>query len=379
MRSVPPLIDLGLKSIVFLVGAACVALAFRSAVAVFVIPRGLLDPLAAFTFRFMRRWFDLVVSRLPTYEQRDRVMAAYGPWSLLAFVPVLVTLVAFGFTLMFWALGARTPYEAFVLSGSSLMTLGVQAPQSPAETVLAYLEAGAGLVIIALLIAYLPTIYNAYSQRETLVRLLETRAGTPPSAVYLFELAFPLGRMDHLLELWAEWEVWFAQTDETHTSLAMLSFFRSSQPDLHWLTAAGAVLDAAALYVSTLDYTRSAVPALCIRAGYLMLRHICDVFRISYPADPHFPADPISVTRLEFDEACARLEKAGVPLKPDRDQAWVDFAGWRVNYDRTLLGLCALTMPPPAPWSSDRMPPYRPLPLWNKISPQHWRAEHIAD
>ncbi len=348
----------------FLFGALCVGLAFRSAVRVFVIPRGLLDPLAAFTFRLTRRWFDRVIERLPTYEQRDQVMAAYGPLSLLAFVPVLVGLVDFGFTLMFWAVGVGSFYDAFILSGSSLFTLGLKAPSTPLTFMLTFFEAGSGLVIIALLISYLPTIYGAFSQRETLVRLLETRAGSPPSAVYMYELAFPLGRMDHLQELWAEWEVWFAQIDETHTSLAMLSFFRSSQPHHHWLTAAGTILDAAALYLSTLDFPRTANAALCIRAGYLTLRHICDLFRIPYPADPHFPEDPISITRAEYDAACERLEQAGMPLKPDREKAWIDFAGWRVNYDQTLLGLCALTMPPMAPWSSDRMPLYRPLPLW---------------
>lgn len=45
---------------------------------------------------------------------------------------------------------------------------------------------------------------------------------------------------------------------------------------------------------------------------------------------------------------------AGIPLRPDREQAWQDFAGWRVNYDRVLLVLSALTMAPYAPWSSDR-------------------------
>jgi hypothetical protein len=45
----------------------------------------------------------------------------------------------------------------------------------------------------------------------------------------------------------------------------------------------------------------------------------------------------------------------------DRDQAWRDFAGWRVNYDTVLLALAALTLAPPAMWSSDRsrMPPAR--------------------
>ena len=47
---------------------------------------------------------------------------------------------------------------------------------------------------------------------------------------------------------------------------------------------------------------------------------------------------------------------AGVPLKADRDQAWRDFAGWRVNYDIVLLSLARLTQAPAAPWSSDRSP-----------------------
>src|SRR5260370_33395685 len=66
------------------------------------------------------------------------------------------------------------------------------------------------------------------------------------------------------------------------------------------------------------------------------------------------PTDPISISRLEFDLACNRLAEQGVPLKPDRDQAWRDYSGWRVNYDTTLLALCAMTMAPYPPGSSDR-------------------------
>ena len=64
--------------------------------------------------------------------------------------------------------------------------------------------------------------------------------------------------------------------------------------------------------------------------------------------------EPISIDRREFDQVCRQLTEAGVPLKADLDQAWRDFAGWRVNYDRVLLSLAALTMAPYAPWSSDR-------------------------
>ena len=155
-------------------------------------------------------------------------------------------------------------------------------------------------------------------------------------------------------EQWQAWEQWFADIDESHTSLAALVFFRSPRPEHSWVTAAGAILDSAALTRSIVDLPADPRADLCIRAGFLALRHISDFFDVDYNADPHYPADPVSVTRAEFDEACRELESEGVPLKVDRQKAWQDFAGWRVNYDSVLLALCRLTMAPYAPWSSDR-------------------------
>jgi hypothetical protein len=131
-------------------------------------------------------------------------------------------------------------------------------------------------------------------------------------------------------------------------------FFRSPHWEHSWLTASGAVLDAASLYASTVDRPRNPDGELCIRAGYIALRRIADFFAIPHPPDPHWPAEPISIDRREFDAACREMSEAGVPLKPDLEQAWRDFAGWRVNYDRVLLSLASLTMAPYAPWSSDR-------------------------
>lgn len=150
--------------------------------------------------------------------------------------------------------------------------------------------------------------------------------------------------------MWPVWEEWFADIEESHTSLAPLAFFRSPRAERSWVTAAAAVLDAAALSRSTLDIERDPQADLCIRAGYVALRQIADFFRISYPADPHFPADPISISRQEFDTACEELRALGAPLKEDREQAWRDFAGWRVNYDAVLVALAGLVMAPDAPW-----------------------------
>ncbi|MEM8905045.1 MAG: hypothetical protein AAGF02_15185, partial [Actinomycetota bacterium] len=94
-------------------------------------------------------------------------------------------------------------------------------------------------------------------------------------------------------------------------------------------------------------------PALCLRAGWSALRDIAAAHHLVLP-DELSAHDPISVTRAEFDEACDRLVTAGIDVRDDRDQAWEDFSGWRVNYDAALLGLCAIVTAPDAPWSSDR-------------------------
>ena len=94
------------------------------------------------------------------------------------------------------------------------------------------------------------------------------------------------------------------------------------------------------------------------------MRRIADYFDIPNPQNPQYPADPISITREEFDEVLTKLAEAGLPIKADREQAWKDFAGWRVNYDRVLLVLCSLVMAPQAPWSSDRAPKFKMPPLF---------------
>jgi hypothetical protein len=266
-------------------------------------------------------------------------------WLLLAWV---------GFAAMFWASGTAPWRAALRESGSALMTLGFAAPHGALHTLLAFAEAATGLTLIALLIAYLPGIYGAFARSETAVKLLEVRAGSPPSAIEMLSRFHRIHGWQALGEQWHIWESWFADVDESHTSLAALVFFRSPRPQHSWLTAAGAVLDAASLARSTIDIPADPRADLCIRAGYLALRHITATFRHSYPADPHYPAQPISVTREEYDAACEVLAAAGIPLKADRDQAWLDFAGWRVNYDEVLLTLCRLIVAPPAPWSSDR-------------------------
>lgn len=351
-----------LRGLVFGLGLSLVASTVLSAIRTFVLPRSAPDVLTRLSFLTIRFFFNLWVGRLRTYLERDRVMALYAPFGLLALPPVWLALILLGYMGMFWALGLPA-WDAFRVSGSSLLTLGLASADGLPMSLLMFAETALGLILVALLIAYLPTMYAAFSRREAAVTLLEVRAGSPPSALVMLERFNRIHGLDQLGEMWVTWKVWFAELEESHTSLPALAFFRSPEPDHSWITAAGAVLDAAALTASTLDIPRDPRADLCIRAGYLALRRISDFFGILYDPDPHYPAHSISVTREEFDAACDRLARQDIPLKPDRDQAWRNFAGWRVNYDTVLLALCALTMAPEAPWSSDRAPRFRMPPL----------------
>lgn len=337
----------------FLAGVLLIFIALDAAVETVVLPRSARVQLTRLVFVAMRALIAPWTRSARSYETRDRVMAFYAPVSLLMLPIAWLVLVALGYTAIYWALGVTPLAAAFRLSGSSLLTLGFASSDSFAVTLFVFSEATLGLGLVALLIAYLPTMYAAFSRREAAVSLLEVRAGAPPSAVDLLARAHRLRSLNALDQLWEEWEVWFAEIEESHTTLAALVFFRSPHPHRSWVTASGAVLDAAAMLASTVDVPRTPQAELCIRAGYLALRSVASVFGVAHDPDPR-PDDPISISRQEYDAACASLEAQGVPLKPDRDRAWRDFAGWRVNYDTVLLALAALTMAPYAPWSSDR-------------------------
>ena len=169
--------------VVFLLGLILTLAALLSAVRTFVLPRSAPDRLTIFVFRSVRRFFDLLVGRMGSFAQRDRVMAFYAPISLLLLLPTWLSVVLVGYMGMFWALGVRPWAQAFNVSGSSLLTLGFARGEGFSITALEFSEATIGLILVALLIAYLPTMYNAFSAREQAITMLEVRAGSPPAAV----------------------------------------------------------------------------------------------------------------------------------------------------------------------------------------------------
>ncbi len=348
-----------LRVLAFLGGAALVAATLFSALQTFVVPRAESSAITRLVFVNMRRVFGLLAHPRRSYAARDRVMAFYAPICLILLPAVWVVIVMTGFTAMFWAVAGGSWGDAYVVSGSSLLTLGFQREPGYPGVTLSFVEATLGLALIALLISYLPSIYSAFNRRENLVGMLEIRAGVPPSPAEALIRYNNIGMLEHIDdELFPLWEQWFMDVEESHTSLPALVFFRSPQPHRNWVTAGGCVLDMAALMASVVDGPRMTRAPLCLRTGFFCFRRVADYFEIPHDPDPK-SGDPISITRSEFDELCAEIEAAGVLLKGDRDRAWRDYAGWRVNYDAVLVALAAFVMAPPARWSSDRVPERR--------------------
>ncbi len=341
--------------VVFAAGAFVVVATLASAVRSVVLPRAIPARLTRNVFLGVRQLFRLRIGRDATYERRDRVLAMYGPTSLLVLLFVWLFLAFAGYSAIFWALHAHPLRRAVTVSGSSLLTLGSATASGLPGTIFEFTEAAVGLVLLALLITYLPSIYGAFSRRETFVSLLEVRAGTPPSPTNYLVRVWRIDGLEKLSGVWPDWERWFIELEETHTSFPALPYFRSTLPQHSWVTAAGVILDVAALRASSMDGPRDADAELLLRAGYLSLRRIAAFFRIVSDSDPR-PDDPISIRRAEYDVVYDQLAAEGLPMKPDGDQAWADFAGWRVNYDTVLLALARLTDAPYAPWISDRPP-----------------------
>ncbi|MEO7667306.1 MAG: hypothetical protein ABIU97_09790 [Dehalococcoidia bacterium] len=344
--------EVALRVLAFVTGVSISFITIRSAIRTFILPRGARDAVVRLVFVAFRRFLRVVAPDTAPFARRDQVLAFYAPVGLVATAVFWLMSVWVGFGLLFWVTGADSIWAGLRESGSSLLTLGFVAPSSGFQALLVFTEATIGLGLVALLVGYLPTLYSAFSRRELAVNLLEVRADSPPSAVAMLSRFHRIGVWHELNSEWRSWERWFADLEETHTSIAALAFYRSPQSDHSWIVAAGTVLDAASLQRSLIDVPRDPQADLAIRAGYVALRRIADYFQIPYDADPK-PTDPTAISRVMFEQAADELATAGLELREDRDAAFRDFNGWRVNYDLPLLALSRMVDAPLARWNGE--------------------------
>jgi hypothetical protein len=208
-------------------------------------------------------------------------------------------------------------------------------------------------VAIALQIGYLPAIYQAFNRRESLVTLMESRAGLPawgPEVLGRHQLVLST---DALREMYHDWELWAADLAESHVSYPVLLFFRSPEPWYSWVLSLLAVLDSAAMQLALNPSTTPSEARMCLRMGFTALRRLAAAQRWHVDLDPMPDAD-LALTFDDFEYAVRVLEQTGFEMERTAEEAWPHFRGWRVNYESIAYRLCDLVVAPRAPWSGDR-------------------------
>ena len=221
----------------FAAGIAILLLTASSVLGTLIVPRASAPRLTVLITRSVHRAFLLVTDRVDDYRARDRIEALNGPALLISLLGAWVALVFLSFALLFWPFVSSFG-SALQVTGSSMFTLGFILPRGPAPVALAFLCAMSGLVIVALQIAYLPTLYAAFNRRETLVTMLEFLGGVPawgPEVLIRHELIDNTERLGWLYERWTEWA---ADVSESHTTYPQLLYFRSPKALRSWVVGA---------------------------------------------------------------------------------------------------------------------------------------------
>ena len=198
---------------------------------------------------------------MPSIERREAVLAVYGPLALLVLLAVWVFLLIVGYALLLWGLGSPLAVAGstaagfgtdLYFSGTTLLTLGLGdvIPHAGAARAVTVLEVGTGFGMLALVIGYLPVLYQAFSRREMRISLLDAHAGSPPTAGALLLRHPPNRRARRLTGILAEWEEWSAELLETHLSYPQLASYRSQHENQSWVAALAMILDASALVLA---------------------------------------------------------------------------------------------------------------------------------
>jgi len=338
----------------FVIGVLIVVFATMSLVTTFVLPRGgsRLQVLPLGVGRVVRQVFLLVARPVRSFAHKDGLLAAVGPVSLIAQLAAFLALYILGYGLMQW------PWTGSFLggiaeSGASLFSVGLVHANATGNDVIVVLAGATGAIAVALQIGYLPAIYQAFNRRESLVTLMESRAGVPawgPEVLMRHQL---VRITDALPALYGNWELWAADLAESHISYPVLLWFRSPEPGFSWIISLLAVMDAAAMHLSLSPTKAPSEARMCLRMGFTALRRIAQALHWEFDADPA-PGGELQLSYEEFVYAVNLVKETGFPTERTSEEAWRHFRGWRVNYEALAYRLADHVVAPRAPWSGER-------------------------
>lgn len=344
-----------MRILIGVVGALFILAVALDAFETIVLPRRVTRRLRLTKIFYQATWlpWSAIAHRMRGKKRRESFLSFFGPLSLLALLTVWAFGLVMGFAMMQWAFSStlNVPAEAitvgtyFYMSGETFFTLGLGdvTPLSPLGRTVTVIEAGLGFGFLALVIGYLPVLYQSFSRREVNISLLDARAGTPPSAAELLRRHSEGEDMKELGQLLSDWEHWAAELMESHLSYPVLCWFRSQHDNQSWLGSLTTVLDACALVIVGVDGASSRQAQLT----FAMARHaVVDLSQI-FNASPQAPAvdrfPPAEMARLR-----AVLAAANIPLRAgiDADQKLAELRRMYEPYVNSLSGYLMMPLPP---------------------------------
>jgi len=291
--------------------------------------------------------------KLKSPKTRERFLGYFGPLSLLMLLFVWALALIFGFALLHWSIapglqvasGGDGFWIAAYMSASTFCTLGLGdvTPITPAARLITVFEAGTGFGFLALIISYLPVLYQAFSRREVDISLFDARAGSPPKACELLRRHAEVDNILEVLTLLSDWEKWAADFMEGHLSYPVLGWYRSQHDNQSWISALTTILDTCSLVILGIE----GLPEWQARLTFAMARHVAvdmsQVFRIP----PRPPAERLTVHEMEN----LRLSLASVGLAVrDGADSNEKLRRLRDMYEPYVNSLAVFLLMPLPPW-----------------------------
>ncbi len=345
-----------MQVLLFLVGIILILFILVDAFTTVVLPRQV-SSRARLTSLFYRNFWALWSSPMrgrPDERKTESYLAIFGPLSLILLLALWELGLIIGFALILAALPSPVISQAkatgaeldLYTSASSLFSIafGDITPHTVLAHVVLVLEGAAGLAFLALVIGYLPSVYQAFSQREKDISQLDARAGSPPTA---YEMLRRCAEVEHCVEareFLLRWEDWSADFLETHLSYPVLGFYRSQHENQSWLAALTVILDTSALVSVIFD----GLPKRQGSLTFAMARHtIVDLAQVF-----HIPPRDHEVNRLaepDFERMRQELSQAGVYLQSP-DEAYEKLSNLRQLYEPYLAALANYFLMPIPGW-----------------------------
>lgn len=342
----------------FITGIVLIATILWDVFETVILPRGVMRRIKLTNFFYASVWvpWSWVAQKIKDDGRREKFLGLFGPLSLLILLMLWAAGLIFGYTLLLWSGSSplnvdqvNTDFGTYLyLSGATFFTLGYGdiAPTSGLGRFLSVVETANGFALFAVVMSYLPTLFQAFSRREASISLLDARAGSPSSAVELLRRHRAEDTFDDLNRLLSEWERWSAELLESHLSYPVLCYFRSQHDNQSWLRALATVLDTCALVMVGVQ----GAPTWQARMTFAMARHaVVDIAQVFNTA----PLSPDQFSsRLDSDEFLRMrsiLTENGIRLPADEaiEKRLVELQNM---YEPYLVALSQWLLMPLPPW-----------------------------